>query len=1140
MSRRRANRRYSRSPSIRRPTGPQGPGRIGLALLVGAVALASCDDPTPLPTAPEDDVQVEGTPPSQQGPRSGESIFSDRAHALPGGDYEVLSTPEEMAVGQYRIRSLTGEVETVPRDDFVIMETPDGEVRIRRVLSSSVSGDELILDTGPGYWHDVVQGGVYAISVPFDGNESSISVPLPADAPAGVSGTLTSEGLPPFEVEFANEDLCVWVQDFLDSLPGEKERFGCGEEHEIDLDYVKVAGTLDTLMIRSGHLRATGEFNLFMNIDEGGIEGGRRPTFAPCNRGAYLGCLTTPTGAALVEFLRRYAPAIPEASIPPNRVCVPGTPVRIRRGHWSGFTWVPPLWEVCRITDFGELPTITLPSVQEVTSTVIPTVSGEMIVRVQGDVGLTLDIPVPYLGAGKKINFSEYFQIELKAGVFFLLKTELRNGGGTARFTLDATSIANQHWTSSAGWSSGFQLTSGSFTHELLYLDNPDTVLVRVAFPVKVSANVCLGLTACASSDSTATPDSVPAADSKFGGADGGPLFRNGELSLAGEGPGTPVWTNAGAWDGAGTWDEPSPSLEGPNPDIKDWILKKVKVGAGVGAAVSMFYDLIWSREELNADPYVDNWHISMEQAYDLTLSGKVQIPLTGWILPNVPRSFDKRWECCRIPISDYWGQGRLLVTTETTGNAPDPDGYAVVVQRADTFPAILDPGTTRLGTWAQRVHELGIEPTGSAVFGVDNLRPCIGVYSDAFLTGNPVWGLSVAGARAAGLNIPSYGVTSPCPWLIARYQVTLGGVSDHCTVSADGPMGVRAGAQQDSVWLLQKNRSLERGDTTYLHFTVDCNDPGPLGDLRVVLPSALADADPPPTVLLDGVPEGGFAESDTLVITDLSPGTREVSLAGLPSNCVSSAASVEVVADAVVTVEPTAACAIPDLVPGSVQFLSLTTGGGDDGNGFTILLDGVAAASLYPGGQAVVEGLAPETPAVLNVWDIAGNCQPQAPNPRVVTLDATATPVTVEFPVRCTDTVADTLMGTVDAQTWPILSVTFRGTDGRTLAVKGPKAAELAALTGTSARIWGTASATDIDVHGYDLRSKLGDDRWMGIVIHRPGDGTWLFGDEAIRLVDPPPALIQASESLIWVMGVETSEGIQPTLFGIIREAGS
>src|SRR5690606_1410819 len=185
------------------------------------------------------------------------------------------------------------------------------------------------------------------------------------------------------------------------------------------------------------------------------------------------------------------------------------------------------------------------------------------------------------------------------------------------------------------------------------------------------------------------------------------------------------------------------------------------------------------------------------------------------------------------------------------------------------------------------------------------------------------------------------------------------------------------------------------------------------------------------------------------------------------------------------------------------------------------------------------IDGVAAATPTVFHVADIIGSCQPLAPNPRLVTLDGAANPEIVDFPVRCVDAVTDTLIGTVDASGWPTPTVTVRADDGRTLTASGPLAAELAALTGTAARVWGVTSATGISVHGYDLRSSLVDDRWMGIVLERP-DGVWLFGETAVRLVDTPPALAAASGSLIWVSGQETGSGVRPVLFGIIREGGS
>jgi hypothetical protein len=335
MSRRRARPRSSDPSRSDIRTGKVGTRFPALGLFLTAVALVSCDDPAAMPTAPEDEVPIEEAPPTASLPPSGESVFSDRAHPLSGDEYQLTSTAAEMEAGQYRFRSLDGPAEVVPRDDFVILETPDGEVRVRRVLTSRVEGGELILDTGVGYWHEIVQGGTYSFSIPLDGTDATLATPSASDGPSAVSGTLTEAGLPPLEAEMGNEDVCPWIQSWLDALPGAKERFGCGEPHEIDLDYVKVSGTLDSLLIRQANVRLTGTFDVFLDIDEGGIEGGSRPVFSPCNRAAYTGCMTTPTGAALIDFLRRYAPAIPDGSLSPNRVCLPGTPIRTARATRS-------------------------------------------------------------------------------------------------------------------------------------------------------------------------------------------------------------------------------------------------------------------------------------------------------------------------------------------------------------------------------------------------------------------------------------------------------------------------------------------------------------------------------------------------------------------------------------------------------------------------------------------------------------------------------------------------------------------------------------------------------------------------------------------------------------------------------------
>jgi hypothetical protein len=323
------------------------------------------------------------------------------------------------------------------------------------------------------------------------------------------------------------------------------------------------------------------------------------------------------------------------------------------------------------------------------------------------------------------------------------------------------------------------------------------------------------------------------------------------------------------------------------------------------------------------------------------------------------------------------------------------------------------------------------------------------------------------------------------------------------------------------------------------VHFDVECADADAMGGIRVVLPQGLASMEPPPQLLLDGLVVGTF-ETDTLEVGGLAPGSYKIAVTESMADCGLGAVQVQVVANQITEATPPMFCSEtqpPD--PGTFRVQSTLSGDGTDVNGYALLRDGAAAAALPVAGSAELTALGALVPTVVAVTDIAGNCQPQAPTPWVVTLDAQASPGAATFPVTCWDAKPDTLTGTVDAYGWPATTVALRAEDGATVTLSGPGVGELARLTGTPVRVWGRRSATGLDVHGYDLRSALGDDRWMGIVLLRD-DGLWLYGEGAWRLVDPPPGLADASGDLVWVAGHEAEDGLQPTLYGVIREGGS
>jgi len=1044
-----------------------------------AITVWACSDESPTASGPSS--EVDGSVDAPEQTSGGEGIFSERVHALSDEGFELASSTTEITAGLYRFHPTgTEPIPEVRRDEFIVTRETGGSAVVRRVLASSVSSGDLLLETGPAYWHEVVRSGTYTVTMPLGGPDGALLVG-PQGAPVYLGRD--SLDLPPVEVSFHDADACQLLHDVLDRIPGATERRVCGKEVEMSIAYgvgVTIHGTIDSLRILEGNARLTGDMDISVTVDGGSITGGRAPVFAPCNRAAYLGCLSTPTGANLIDFIRRYAPVVPEASLPPVRVCIPGTPVRTRRGYWSGFTYTPAVWEDCRVLDAGQLPTVVLPSVQATANEVRPHLVGDLTIRVVGDG--TFEIEIPIVGSKQGYSVTNDLKAEAELGLFITLGATLKNAGATVRLTFDDTGRLAQAWSDQAGWDQDFDLVEKSNHAELLDLTNPDSTVLRFGVPIKVKAEVCIAIYACGKTEE-----------------EGGDPETELELDIFGK------------------------KLIGGTG---------FNLGAEAGVGVSFFKDAIVTREQIHPDdPDVDNWHISMEAGYTAFGSAGVHIPLTGWIAPNVPREVEKEWECCRVSTADYWGQGKLEVITSTTGVNVDPDGYKVLVERADTLPVVMDAGVQRVGNgWPRFAFERSIDPDGSITFGeVASFLPCIAVYSDGFVIGNPVWGLPTAGARATGVNVPNFGVTSACRWLIARYKVTLSDVAANCVV-ADG-------AVRDSVWLQQRRYTDPvRDDLQKVYFNVECGVAGAQGGIEVVLDPIGRLPDAPPLLYLDGNVAAVFV-TDTVTLGGFAPGEYEIVVEGLDPLCETFPASdlVTVVGGQVTSVSPLVLCDPVTPSPGTVTYSATMSGDAPDENGYVLLVDGAPRAHLPVDRSGAVDGLAASTPTVFMVSDIAGNCQPQAPNPSVITLNAAADPMDVPFEVHCTTQRPDTLIGTLDASGWPVTTVTLRASDGTTLLVSGPKASELARMTGAPVRVWGTTSATGIDVHGYDLRSRLGDDRWMGIVLNRT-DGLWLFGDEAVLLVDAPAGLASQSGRLVWVVGREESGGVRPTLYGVIR----
>ena len=1064
------------------------PGLERLALSAGLALLTlvtACRDEPP-PTAPEEGAELPESAAELPTIGSGNAILSDRAHLLAGGGFDLVASQDELAAGTLRFLSADGEYPDVTRDDFVVADV-NGERVVRRVLQQKLDGPALVVETSHADWYEIVNEGTYSLTIPFNGVDGPSLTSGPAAVPIPINGNALP--LPPLSHEFQDTDVCQLAQDFVDLFGGPQQTV-CGEPKDLEVGAgvtVKIEGTLDSLRILSGDVSLTGDMDISLTVESGGISGGTAPVFSPCNRGNYLGCVSTPTGAALVDWLRTYAPAIPDGSLRPVRLCVPGTPVRVRAGYWSGWTWNPPRFEQCRIASYGTLPTVTLPSVQQVVSEVRPTVSGDVVVRVKGDGAFGIKIAIPYLAASAAYSVTDDFSAKASVGVFVLLRATLKNAGATVRFAFDETGQVTQSWTPEVGWEGDYESVDKDRSAQLLALEGPDSIVVRFGVPIEAKAEVCVALIACESGGN----------DSTFFGA-----------ALAAERPTTP---------------------EG---HLANGLFDNLNLGAKAGVGISMFSEATWTREQIHPTAEnIDNWHIAVESAYDLTLEAGVTIPLTGWILPDVPRSYDETWECCRVRLSDYWGQAKLNVTTATSGPAPDPDGYSVSIERMDTLPDFIVDGSTRVLPFSMfPLPALSIENDGSVIFGTaTSFLPCNAVYSDAYLTQGLIPYAAVNGARALGVGIPNYALTTPCPMLVAPYRVELTNVAANCTVEG--------GAVREDVWLEQSNVITGRSDTKELHFDVTCGDASDLGTLQVVLAPGAAGPNERPHVRVDGIDQGPVPASDTLVITGIMSGIREVSLDRISSFCVVTPETITVVADATTPSQPAVVCALPDPAPLDAVHYEVTTDGPvQDRDGYEMRVDGESESSMPVSGITSVLGRPSEEPQVFFVSGIDGNCMPLGDNPRTIALDAAGNSVTVPFPVQCFDEPTDTLRGVVESTGYPSPVAYLRLENGTALAISGPKLSELGRLGGTTVRAWGRASAAGFAIHGYDLRSTLGDTRWMGIVIDRP-DGTWLFGREARRILDAPAALKAASGSLVWIKGTAEADDIRPTLFSVIRE---
>lgn len=686
------------------------------AAIASALLLASCDHDDPMappPVVVEEEAEIARPPENPD-------FLSPRAHLMGATNFSLLSHADTLG-GAYRFRVMSPNAPRIERDEFIIVEDGEdgGDFRVRRVLTAERAGDEVVFETATAYWHEVIEGGTYEATVPLGqvdeaGTEGA--------SPLTPSGSTT---IPRVQAGLNDMDLCDVTDDLLAAIPVEFRLCNNAATFATAVGAVAVelSGEVTRLLVQEGSIEVTGTMGMATTIDPGGLEGGRRPTFSPCNRGAFTGCITTPTGAALIDWLRYYAPQVPEGGLAPNRVCVPGTPVRVKAGYWywSGFLylWAPPEFEQCRVADVGELPTVVLPSVSTFTITPQPRVKGRFAMDVRGSGSLQLKATVPGVtgaAAGGKWGPAALLGT---VGLFLQFDLDLYDAGAEFSIDFDEELAITTHWTSADGWDGDVVIEDtnigGSFQ-----LNGPDSVRARAGITAEVTGIACVALFGACEADT-----------------------KEKKMN------------------------------ETPDEDGFGLMLK-----AEAKAVLYRFMEGQYSRTP------EDNWRRNTNSAYQFTLKAGLTVPTINlWTPPLPPLEFaPDPWIFGRTDITDLYGTGRLRVTTTTSGET-GAQGYSLHVERSDTLPRILVPGAERLGKASDHgtPSDYEVEANGTLMIGTS--LPCTVMYSDALLA---LTGAGVAAdvARRLGVGPPNYAITGPCELLIADHEVTLNGVPENCTVA--------------------------------------------------------------------------------------------------------------------------------------------------------------------------------------------------------------------------------------------------------------------------------------------------------------------------------------------------------------------
>ncbi len=393
---------------------------------------------------------------------------------------------------------------------------------------------------------------------------------------------------------------------------------------------------------------------------------------------------------------------------------------------------------------------------------------------------------------------------------------------------------------------------------------------------------------------------------------------------------------------------------------------------------------------------------------------------------------------------------GTIALTTSTTGDAPDPDGFTLVLD-GGVGQAIGTGATATLTELAPGPHEVeltgiaancsvqGDNPRGLSVVAGETTAETMAVVCTRITPGTGDLtvsvtttgvdtdpdGYSVTVDGDGGRAIDVGGSVTVAALTAGNHVVGLAGVAGNCTVAGDNPRTVPVPA----------------GAVAEAGFSVVCTAlPAATGTLTVTTTSSGPGLDPDGYAFSigDGAAQP-IGSGATVSVANVAAGATSVELSGLAANCEVAGQNprdVVVPEDGTVEVAFAVTCAGGT---GSLEVRTVTTGSPVDPSGYTVRVDGGAALAIGSNATRTVDALA-AGPHAVALGGIAGNCSVDGENPLEVTVAASQI-ATVTFAVTCA---AETGALTVTINGLP------DGTDAA-VTVSGPGGfAEELAATGT------------------------------------------------------------------------------------------